>query len=328
LRRQEFDLIRRWWLAALSLAAVPAWSAAPPPRIADLWYAHNATTVMLGAADRVAVTVDSPQAQPWLYRVAPVLHRAAVVGADAANAETLLAAGVGVAFVSQAVEADRLTKFGIAARPLGFTDAQSMRVSLQATADLIDTPLARARVRDYDAYLDGVLARLDKGLTGMPASARPRVLHIASTMPLRVDGAGGIADEWITRAGGRNAAVGVKGNLQPVSVEQIAQWNPDIIIIGGQDARPDDNPLETIPALKGRRIVRNPSGVYQWDRYGPEFALQVQWAAKLLHPDRFGGADMTRETMAFYRRFFGYPLSADEATRILTAQPPAGDAAR
>ncbi len=123
-------------------------------------------------------------------------------------------------------------------------------------------------------------------------------------------------------AGGRNAAVGLRGTLQPVSVEQIVQWNPDIIIVGGQDASPDADPLATIPALRGRRVVRNPSGVYQWDRHGPEFALQVQWTAKLLHPAQFADLDMTRETMAFYRRFFDYPLSADEAGRILAAQPP------
>jgi iron complex transport system substrate-binding protein len=314
-------------LVALALGAAPA-RAGPPARIADLWYAHNATTVMLGAADRVAVTVDSPQAQPWLYRVAPALRRAAVVSTEAANAETLLAAGVGMAFVSQPAEADRLTRLGVPARALAFTDVASMRVSLRATAEAIDTPVARGRVRDYEAYLDGVLARLAKGLQGVPPAARPRVLHIASTTPLRADGAGSIVDEWITLAGGRNAAVGLKGSLQPVSVEQIAQWNPDIIIVGGQDARPDDDPLATIPGLRGRRMVRNPSGVYQWDRYGPEFALQVQWAAKLLHPQPFAALDMNRETVAFFHRFFAYPLTASEAALILDAQPPTQGPAR
>ena len=317
--------MRRWLSAILplALAAPPVW-AAPPPRIADLWYAHNASVIMLGAADRVVVTVDSPAQQPWMYRIAPALHRARVVQAEPANAEALLAAGVGLAFVARPAEGERLTSLGVPTRALGFTDLSSMRASLQGTADAIATPLAQARLRAYDAYLDGVLARLQRGLSGIPQASRPRVLHIGSLSPLRVDGSGGLIDQWITLAGGRNVAAELHGTLQPVSIEQIARWNPDIIIVGGQDARPEDNPLAIVPALKGRRLVRNPSGVYQWDRHGPEVALQLLWAAKLLHPARFADIDMTHETDVFFRRFFGYALSPDETARILAAEPPPG----
>ena len=77
-----------------------------------------------------------------------------------------------------------------------------------------------------------------------------------------------------------------------------------------------------MPALKGYRIVRNPSGAYQWDRHGPEFALQLLWTAKLLHPAQFRDVDMARETTGFYRRLFGYPMTAREAALILAAEPP------
>ena len=171
-------------------------------------------------------------------------------------------------------------------------------------------------------FVERVLARLRRGLQGVPPAARPRVLHIASLAPLRADGAGSLIDQWITLAGGRNVAAELHGTLQSVSIEQIARWNPDIIIIGGQDARPEDNPLAIAPGLNGRRLVRNPSGVYQWDRHGPEVALQLLWAARLLHPARFADVDMTRETQGFFRRFFGYSLTADETQRILAAAPP------
>src|SRR5665213_3240283 len=40
----EFGLIRRWLFVVLALTAVQA-HAAPARRIADLWYAHNATVI-------------------------------------------------------------------------------------------------------------------------------------------------------------------------------------------------------------------------------------------------------------------------------------------
>ena len=320
-------MIRRWLFVVLLLVALPA-SAAPARRIADLWYAHNATVIMLGAADRLVVTTDSPSAQPWMYRLAPALSRATVVQASPVNVEALLAAHIDLAIVGQPAEAERLKSLGVPSMACHVVDMASMRDCVDKTADALGDPVAHARAKAYDAYLDGVAARLDRGLRGVPPKARPRVLHIGSLIPLRADGSGTLIDDWIRRAGGRNAAAELHGALRPISVEQIARWRPDIIIVGGQDERALDNPLAIVPALKGYRIVRNPSGAYQWDRHGPEFALQLLWTAKLLHPARFKDVDMARETTGFYRRLFGYPMTVQETQSILSAQPPPARAAK
>ena len=314
-------MIRRWLFVLLALAAAPA-SAAPARRIADLWYAHNATVLMLGAADRLVVTTDSPSAQPWMYRLAPVLNRATVVQASPVNVEALLAAHVDLAIVGQPAEADRLKSLGVPAMACHVVDMASLRDCVDKTADALGDPLAHARDKAYDAYLDGVVARLDRGLRGVAQDARPRVLHIGSLNPLRADGAGTLIDDWIRLGGGRNVAAELQGTLKPISVEQVARWRPDIIIVGGQDERADENPLGVAPALKGYRLVRNPSGAYQWDRHGPEFALQLLWTAKLLHPGRFKDVDMARETAGFYRGLFGYSMTPQEVASILSAGPP------
>ena len=314
-------MIRRWLFLAVLLAALPA-GAAPARRIADLWYAHNATVIMLGAGDRLAVTTDSPSAQPWMYRMAPRMNRATVVQATPVNVEALLAAHVDLAIVGRPAEADRLRSLGIPSLSCQVIDMASLRDCIDRTADALGDPLAHARDKAYDAYLDGVVARLDRGLKGLPDAARPRVLHIGSLMPLRADGSGTLIDDWIRRAGGRNAAAELHGTLQPISVEQIARWKPDLIIVGGQDERAQADPAAVAPVLKGYRTVRNPSGAYQWDRHGPEFALQLLWTAKLLHPDRFKDVDMARETREFYRRLFGYPMTPHEVASILGAEAP------
>lgn len=314
-------MFRRWLFVVLALAAFPA-SAAPPQRIADLWYAHNATAIMLGASDRLVVTTDSPSAQAWMYRLAPQLKLATVVKASPVNVEALLAAHVDLAIVGQPAEAERLKSVGIPSMACHVVDMASLRDCVDKTADALGDPAARARDKAYDAYLDGVVARLDRGLQGVPEDARPRVLHIGSLTPLRADGSDTLIDDWIRRAGGRNVAAELHGTLRPISAEQIARWNPDIIIVGGQDERVENDPAAIVPALKGYRFVRNPSGAYQWDRHGPEFALQLLWTAKLLHPDRFKDVDMRRETAGFYQRLFGYRMTPAEVSSILSAEPP------
>ena len=63
----------------------------------------------------------------------------------------------------------------------------------------------------------------------------------------------------------------------------------------------------------------NPSGVYLWDRHSAEAALQVLWAAKTLHPNRFRDLDLKKETQAFYAKFFNYPLTDAEYHAIMRA---------
>lgn len=69
-------------------------------------------------------------------------------------------------------------------------------------------------------------------------------------------------------------------------------------------------------------VWQNPAAVFPWDRYGTESALQIQWAAMKLHPTLFPEINMVSRTQAFYQHFFDYPLSAEQATRIIAALPP------
>jgi iron complex transport system substrate-binding protein len=172
-------------------------------------------------------------------------------------------------------------------------------------------------------------AVVDSTANGSDALLRPTVLHIASLRPLKVDGADTIVEQWIKAAGGRNAAVGLNGNLKTVSIEQVLAWHPDVIILaanaGNIDQSSDAALWNTLDAVREHRVYRNPAGVFPWDRYGPEVALQVRWAAGVLHPEQFStvqAGSMLQQTQAFYKQFFNYVLSRDDARRMLAGLPP------
>jgi hypothetical protein len=227
----------------------------------------------------------------------PGLAKARIVANGSANAETLLTDGVSVAFTSGEPEAARLRRFGLDARAMGFTDVAGFDRSLRETAGVIGTPLARARLAAYERYTGTVVDRLRGTFAALPEARRPRA---ASGLMVADEGRWrGHDDRPVDPpCGGRNAAVGLTGNQQPVSIEQVAAWHPDIIIVGGMAKGPDDRPWAAEPALKGIRIVRNPVGVFPWDRYGPEFALQLQWAAALMHPGGHGPSRPDRRDAA------------------------------
>lgn len=298
-----------------------------PSRIADLWFAHTEIMVMLGAASLIAVTVERPASDPWVFRIAPQLSKAIQLSNTTPNAESLLAAGVDLAFApSGSPAAPAARRVGIPVLEVIFTDVASLVRCVDLTADVLNTVQARRTASRYDAYLAEVIHDVRRRTDPIAMQARPRVLHIESLHPLKVDGNDTLIDTWINIAGGRNAAIGLSGNQKPVSVEQIAAWNPDVIIVGGKigvfDLSQMGSLWQSVKAVREKKVFRNPVGVFSWDRYGVEFALQVQWAARLLHPALFRSTDMVGPTMQFYRDYFSYPLRKDEAQKIIDSQPP------
>ncbi|MCK9878147.1 ABC transporter substrate-binding protein [Frankia sp. Ag45/Mut15] len=164
--------------------------------------------------------------------------------------------------------------------------------------------------------------------------ARSHPLRAGQLNPLTVDGTNTIIDDWITLAGGRNAAQ-ISGNGKQVTKEQIASWSPDVIVFASSTIAGNDTGQQTLdklatdpfwanePALRNHRAYINPSGVFLWDRYGVEGALQIQWAARTLNPDLFTDQNIVQKTKTFYHDFLHYDLTDAEATRIINAQNPA-----
>ena len=153
------------------------------------------------------------------------------------------------------------------------------------------------------------------------------MLHIANLEKLTIDGKTSIVNEWIEQAGGVNAIDEGK-NLMQITLEAIVKADPDVIIIGGNgnvqsvQTLMADKKWSGIKAVKNHTVYANPLGTFPWDRYSGEEALQLLWAAAKLHPQLFRDLDMVKETKAFYKDFYNFTLSDDQAKQILTAKKP------
>jgi iron complex transport system substrate-binding protein len=338
---------RAWWVGCLwvmglSANAQPAYErqvtddsgqsvrvSAEPMRIADAWYAHHVLLMTLGAGPRIVATVNHARSQPWMFKVLPSLNQATSVEGTAFNVEGLLADGVDLVFTATGDRhALAYQQVGLPVMRMGYTDLAGLQRSMLATAQALGGTQPMARAEAYNQYLNTQLTHVQGKVSTLTTEQRPRVLHIASVNPLKVDGGDTLIDDWIRIAGGRNAATGLTGNLQVVSAEQVLAWQPDVVILAanaGDLSQAAQAPLlAELTAVKDGHVLRNPAGVFPWDRYGTEVALQLQWAAQQLHPRLFQSVNMLDETAAFYQRFFDYPLSQADARLILQGLPPSG----
>lgn len=301
-------------------------------RIADSWPAHNEVVTMLGGGDKIVATVHTPEERPWLYKVNPAMNKAVNTFNPTINIEELIKTKPDIAMVAVGDKnVDKISEVGIPVVQLTFKDFNSLKSCFQLTGEILGGAAVQ-KAQEYDNYLDSKLKMVTDVTSKIPQQDRPKVLHLTSLSPNIVDGGNTIIDSWIQAAGGVNAAASVNGSFKEVSMEQILKWNPDVIILGtgnsGLGAKnanliKTDPQWQKISAVKNGRVYINPNGAFMWDRYGAEEALEVQWAAKTLNPDKFPNLDMTQVTKDFYKTFLNYNLTDDETNRILTCQNPA-----
>lgn len=301
-----------------------------PQRIADLWHANNQMVLLLGGQDKLAATTQSIQKLPWFKQVDPGIAKvpAPVKGTDV-NMEELLKTNPDVVLASDTKQIEEARSAGLPAVHVDFQNFADLKKTLDITAEVLGTQDAKDRAQRYEKYLDGNIAEVQDRLKNLKDSDKPKVLHIADASDLtKVDGSNSLIGEWMKTAGATNSIDGVK-NLQNITTEQMIASKPDYIIIGGTKSKEGVEKIEKdpawadVPAVKNHRVLQNPVGTFNWDRYSAEEALQVLWAAKTFHPDQFKDVDLVSETQKFYKDYYGYDLSTEDAKRIIAGQSPA-----
>ena len=291
---------------------------------------NTSDAILLGACQRIATTTTYSLRQSWVVKFCPsIAGKAAPYQTPGSwNIEQVVSSGVDLQFAPSGDAADvgKLTSAGVPTLVLpdfASLDGLSAAVGFEGRAIGGTAP---QRARAYQQYLAGKLAAITAVTSKIPAAKRPSVLAVDSDAggSIHVLGAGTIMNQWIGIAGGVNAARSIAGAAPTeVSVEQIQKWNPDVIVAGlpaDAKAMMADPRLKGVKAVINHQVLTNPAGTIIWMYYGTEEALNIQWAAKELHPDLFPDLDLPAVTKAFYQQFFGYQLSGDQVSSIL--HPP------
>ncbi len=117
-----------------------------------------------------------------------------------------------------------------------------------------------------------------------------------------------------------------KGTGNEVSLEQIALWNPDLIIFqeGSIYDTVGDNPAWAgIAAIDNDNYYQVPNDPWCWMNNPPTVnqLMGLQWLPRLLYPDKFDDsiADVTR---GYYKTMYNYDLTDDELNDLIKDAVP------
>jgi iron complex transport system substrate-binding protein len=188
---------------------------------------------------------------------------------------------------------------------------------------------AEDRAVKYTDFLDRMVTLVRERTSDIPQSRRKKVFQGYSPSHLVTLGGDTFMQERIELAGCINAAksvttigkrTGLHSGLGEVSMEQVLDWDPDIIVINY--GKPDDLYNTTqwrhIRAVKEKNIHAQPAGVFIFNRPTAESAVIFPlWLANLAYPEKFKDICIPCLVKAFYKEIMGFDLTQSQVEEIL-----------
>jgi iron complex transport system substrate-binding protein len=290
--------------------------------------------LLLGGVNKMVCCGVTPM--PWAKKFFPSLAQlAGTKNPQSPNIEELLKQDLDVVFFWEIPDViSQITRAGIpvVVTQLGSTTGPQtqqdfinlFKKEIKIFAEVLGGD-AQKRADTYLAYFDSVVERVTSVTSQIPAAERPKIYYVRGPKALTTHFGFSNTYWFVNMAGGdmvtKDLTTGIVGD---VSMEQVVKWNPDIIVMGrvaSTDLIMNDEQWKDIKAVKNGKVYVNPQGAFYSD-YGSEGALLLLYLAKTFYPDKFTDLDMVKETKYFYETFYGYKLTDDEASRILSHLDP------
>ncbi|MFU8768376.1 MAG: ABC transporter substrate-binding protein [Desulfotignum sp.] len=185
------------------------------------------------------------------------------------------------------------------------------------------------RAERYVAFLERLTLFVQERTRDIPADQRKKVYQGYNPSHLVTLGGDTFMQERIEIAGCLNAAqsvttigqrTGLHSGLGEVSMEQVLDWNPDIMVInyGTPDDVYADPRWQQIKAVVDRQVYPQPAGVFIFNRPTAESAaIFPLWLAGIAYPERFADVCVPCLVKEFYQTVFEFDLTDDQVTHIL-----------
>ena len=198
--------------------------------------------------------------------------------------------------------------------------------TVRILAELLQDEEVMAEYKDWEAYCTEKLRMIYERTSGLSDEER-RTVYWANTWGENVLASYTLKylyyEIWL--AGGTLIGPeGMSGNFPEVTKEQLFAWDPEIILVDNHGGYPKlviqdlyNNPdWSALQAVQNEEIYEIPSGVFFLDK-GSTTSLMVLWLATVLHPDLFSDVNMVEEIQYYYREFYEYELTEEQAQHVL-----------
>lgn len=253
------------------------------------------------------------------------------------NVETLLTLDPDVVFYN-ARNTDHAAQFAAAGIPaVGFAttgDPTTVYADwLRLLEQVFDEP---GKMDAVIAHGEGLVSDAQARNATIPAAERKKVLIIFNYASGTLTVAGEpefFGSYWLATANADNAAVGTEKPLSQVTTEQVLEWNPDVVLIGGAgqagltpaqvlDGTADGLDLSSLTAVQEGRVYSTALGMWSWFTPNPDAPVVANWIGDAVYPQLYDDAEIEAMTKEHYKLLYDYDLTDEQVARIFTNSFP------
>lgn len=181
---------------------------------------------------------------------------------------------------------------------------------------------AEDAAEELAAYCDETISEAEEKAASISEENRVTVYYGGGEDGLSANPADSSHGEVINLVGGKNVVeTDFDSGANQANMEQLLLWNPDVVIFteeGAYDTAMQDAAWSSLSAVQNGNVYEVPSIPYNWIDRPPAVnrILGVKWMGNLLYPEVFD-YDMVAEAQEFYKLFYRYDLSEDEAKELM-----------
>lgn len=314
--------------------------------ILDIYPLPSLLTVYLNSADSIVamepVSMNAAKAGILSQLYPDILNvNTDIMNGDAVNMEALAALQPDVVFYNaakkdeaQQLEDAGLTAVGISATKFSY-DAIKTYQEWMSLLDQIYPDYAGKRGTQAGDYASQVYNEVQDKVKDVTDKQKVLFLYQYDDTAMVTSSSKFFGQWWCDAVGAANVAQDVPADNMnaKITMEQVYEWNPDVIIITNfTKTTPDDlynnaigsDDWSSVKAVQDKRVYKMPLGVYRTYTPGIDTPLTLEWLAQAVYPDTFSDVDVASDVKDYYNKLFGVTLTDDQISAMYTPNRDAG----
>ena len=314
--------------------------------ILDIYPLPSLLTVYLNSADSIVamepVSMNAAKAGILSQLYPDILNvNTDIMNGDDVNMEALAALQPDVVFYNaakkdeaQQLEDAGLTAVGISATKFNY-DAIKTYQEWMSLLDQIYPDYAGKRGTQAGDYASQVYNDVQDKVKDVTDKQKVLFLYQYDDTAMVTSSSKFFGQWWCDAVGAANVAQDVPADNMnaKITMEQVYEWNPDVIIITNfTKTTPDDlynnaigsDDWSSVKAVQDKRVSKMPLGVYRTYTPGIDTPLTLEWLAQAVYPDLFSDVDVASDVKDYYNKLFGVTLTDDQISAMYTPNRDAG----
>ncbi|MCH4019637.1 MAG: ABC transporter substrate-binding protein [Erysipelotrichaceae bacterium] len=315
--------------------------------ILDIYPLPSLLTVYLNSADSIVamepVSMNAAKAGILSQLYPDILNvNTDIMNGDDVNMEALAALQPDVVFYNaakkdeaQQLEDAGLTAVGISATKFNY-DAIKTYQEWMSLLDQIYPDYAGKRGTQAGDYASQVYNDVQDKVKDVTDKQKVLFLYQYDDTAMVTSSSKFFGQWWCDAVGAANVAQDVPADNMnaKITMEQVYEWNPDVIIITNfTKTTPDDlynnaigsDDWSSVKAVQDKRVYKMPLGVYRTYTPGIDTPLTLEWLAQAVYPDLFSDVDVASDVKDYYNKLFGVTLTDDQISAMYTPNRDAGN---